>query len=303
MDFSAPIYAAAHARLRARFGERVEPWWAALPTVCDELSQRWELQLGRPVGRGNTSLVLRCQRADGLPAILKLTPERGLSAVEASALRSWAPSRRVPALWGHDSAFGALLQEFFPGQGPLADSACDASCTDIAALIGALHRAGEPVARDGIVSLADRIEFIFAYWIERHRANPEVTEVVPLARLDGARKLARRLAGDERGGVLLHGDLHPGNVLDGGRLRGLVAIDPRPCVGEAAFDVVDWVFWRATAASWSTRSQELASALGLEAARVWAWCSAFAAMRAAGRVARGVAGESDELQALLALLP
>lgn len=303
MDFSAPIYAAAHGRLRARFGERVEPWWAALPTLCGELSGRWELRLGSPVGQGNTSLVLCCQRADGRAAILKLTPETELAAAEASALRSWAPSGRVPALWGHDSALGALLEEFIGCEGPLASGASKVSCTEIAALIGGLHRAGVPVARDGIVSLGDRVEFIFSHWIERHRANPEVTDGVPLARLQAGWELARRLAGEERGRVLLHGDLHPGNVLDGGRSRGLVAIDPRPCVGDVAFDVVDWVFWRAGTTSWSTRSGELASALGVEETRVWAWCSAFAAMLAAGRVARGAAAESEEVQALLALSP
>src|SRR5205807_4200451 len=40
--------------------------------------------------------------------------------------------------------------------------------------------------------------------------------------------------------VLLHGDLHPGNVLDGGPVRGLVAIDPMVCVGDPCFDAVDF---------------------------------------------------------------
>lgn len=38
--------------------------------------------------------------------------------------------------------------------------------------------------------------------------------------------------------VLLHGDLHMGNVLDGGRSRGWVAIDPKACVGDRCFDAV-----------------------------------------------------------------
>lgn len=32
--------------------------------------------------------------------------------------------------------------------------------------------------------------------------------------------------------VLLHGDLHPGNVLDGGAERGLMATGPKACVGD-----------------------------------------------------------------------
>jgi Aminoglycoside/hydroxyurea antibiotic resistance kinase len=41
--------------------------------------------------------------------------------------------------------------------------------------------------------------------------------------------------------VLLHGDLHLANVLDGGPGRGLVAIDPRACTGDPCFDAVDYL--------------------------------------------------------------
>src|SRR5260370_961646 len=44
---------------------------------------------------------------------------------------------------------------------------------------------------------------------------------------------------------MLHGDLTPGNILDGGARRGLVAIDPAPCLADAAFDAVDLILWQA----------------------------------------------------------
>lgn len=40
--------------------------------------------------------------------------------------------------------------------------------------------------------------------------------------------------------VLLHSDLHLGNVLDGGS-RGLVVIDPMACVGHPCVDAIDYV--------------------------------------------------------------
>jgi streptomycin 6-kinase len=102
--------------------------------------------------------------------------------------------------------------------------------------------------------------------------------------------------------VLLHGDLHPGNVLDGGAGRGLVAIDPRPCVGDPAVDAVDWVFHGARGPDeWEPRSRELASALGCDPERLWRWCRAFAALLAAGRTARGAGAE--EVAALLDIAP
>ena len=91
-------------------------------------------------------------------------------------------------------------------------------------------------------------------------------------------------------------------MLDGGAGRGLVAIDPRPCVGDAAFDAVDWVFWAMDdPRAWEPRSRELATRLAVDHERLWAWCAAFAALLAAARAARGARGE--QVRALLALGP
>jgi streptomycin 6-kinase len=298
MEFSSSPFEAAHRRMHARFAEQLETWWQALPAIVTEVSDRWGLRVDAPVGRGNTSLLLRCRRDDGSAAMLKLVPDRSLAVAEATALRSWESSGRVPEVWGYDADLGALLLEAIPGD-TMSESARQVALSEVAELIGALHRAGAPTVGQGVVLLAERVEFIFEHWTERYRDRPEVTDVVSLARLQRGRELARRLVASGDATVLLHGDLHPGNVLDGGQSRGLVAIDPRACVGEPAFDVVDWVFWNTRAPDWESRSRDLATALGIERARVWAWCSAFAAMVAAGAAARG----ASEVEALLALGP
>jgi streptomycin 6-kinase len=303
VDFSSPTLDATRGRLLARFGARVEPWWEQLPAAIAELAERWELVVGDAVGRGNTSLVVRCRRADGRAAVLKLTPDTEIAAVEAWALRSWEASGRVPLVWGHDPALGALLLEAIPSEIPLSELGRAVEVDEVANLIGGLHRSGTPVVASGVGSLAEGVEFIFEHWIERHgRRGEVVTRAVPVERLRRGHELARRLVVDAGVPVLLHGDLHPGNVLDGGPSRGLVAIDPRPCVGEAAVDAVDWVFWAVDdPVAWEPRSRELALALGVDHERLWAWCAAFAAMLAASKAARGAAAE--ELAALLALAP
>lgn len=113
VDFSSPTLDATRGRLLARFGARVEPWWERLPGAIADLAERWELVVGDAVGRGNTSLVVRCRRADGRRAVLKLTPDAELGGAEASALRRgeyrscgvmtqrrarccWRPSRARP---------------------------------------------------------------------------------------------------------------------------------------------------------------------------------------------------------------
>jgi streptomycin 6-kinase len=303
VDFSSPTLEATRGRLLARFGVRVEPWWEQLPAAIDELAERWELVVGDAVGRGNTSLVVRCRRADGRRAVLKLTPDAELAAAEAWALRSWEPSGRVPLVWGYDAALGTLLLEAIPSETPLWELGVAVALDEVASLIGGLHRSGAPVVGNGVDSLAERIEFIFPYWIERHgRRGEALTRAVPVERLRRGHELARELVADAGAPVLLHGDLHAGNVLDGGPSRGLVAIDPRPCVGEAAVDAVDWVFWAVDDPhAWEPRSRDLALALGVDPERLWAWCAAFAAMTAASEAARGAPAE--RVAALLALAP
>lgn len=267
--------AARRERLIARFGALAVPWWEALPGLVERLSARWGLRVGEPVGRGSTSLVLLCTRPDGRSAVLKLTPDPALAVDEARALRRWEASRRVPAVWEADAAAGALLLEALPDTTPLADAARTPAVEEAAELIAALHAAGAPA---GAPPLLERVDFVFPLWEAR------LPPAVPAELLRRGHALARELAADPGvPRVLLHGDLHPANVLDGGPGRGLVAIDPRPCAGDPLFDAVDWALWRL--------SGDLEARLAVLAPgaveRLRAWCAAFAAMIAAWRVNRG----------------
>jgi streptomycin 6-kinase len=112
-------------------------------------------------------------------------------------------------------------------------------------------------------------------------------------------ELALRLAAEASSTVLLHGDLTPVNVLDGGE-RGLVAIDPAPCLGEPAFDAIDLIFWRAEDADTiARRTRQLAPEIGTDSGRLLDWCFAFAAMTAL-EIAEG-GGACEQVEHFLAL--
>jgi streptomycin 6-kinase len=82
--------------------------------------------------------------------------------------------------------------------------------------------------------------------------------------------------------------LTPSNVLDGGAERGLVAIDPAPCLGDPAFDAVDLLCWQADdLATIQARTERLAAATGTHPARLVGWCTAFAAMIALELASQG----------------
>jgi streptomycin 6-kinase len=91
------------------------------------------------------------------------------------------------------------------------------------------------------------------------------------------------------------------NVLDGGDERGLVAIDPGPCLGDPAFEAVDFVLWRANDGdAIASRAEALAPAIGADPARLIDWCAAFAGMIAIERAELPGASRA-EIEALVAL--
>ncbi|GAA4676146.1 aminoglycoside phosphotransferase family protein [Streptomyces youssoufiensis] len=87
--------------------------------------------------------------------------------------------------------------------------------------------------------------------------------------------------------MLLHGDLHPGNVLDGGVERGLMAIDPKACVGDPCFDAVDYVVAGAGLEGVDARCARVASACGLDGDRLYAWSQVIAPFAAIAHLGGG----------------
>jgi streptomycin 6-kinase len=110
--------------------------------------------------------------------------------------------------------------------------------------------------------------------------RPDLAAVVPRELYERGRRLARRLAQPVAPTALLHGDLTPRNILDGGEERGLVAIDPAPCLGaDIAFDAVDLLLWQADDVETVIgRAEQLGSAIDVDPIRLLDWCSAFAGM-------------------------
>jgi streptomycin 6-kinase len=109
-------------------------------------------------------------------------------------------------------------------------------------------------------------------------SNPQVSAVVARQVLDDGYHRARALASNGPIG-LLHGDLHLSNILRAGPGRGLVAVDPRPSVGDPTFDAVDWALDRiASLAEVHERVERLSKLVpDLDPDRLWGWCQATAA--------------------------
>lgn len=284
------------ARLSRRFGPAVAGWCAAVPALAEELAGRWRLALGDAYADGASSVALRCTQSDGTPAVLKLSPDPPFLAGQAEALRLFAPGGKVPAVLAADTGAGAVLLESIE-PGTCADELPDPpTAQEWGSLIRALHCAGPPPGFP--LDVRGRCDEAFAR-IGRRLAEPQIGEQVRPADLDrGAHRYGVLLA-TQPTQVLLHGDLHLGNVLDGGPARGLVAIDPRACVGDPCFDAVDYLLDGAGRDGVAARCDALAAASGLDPDRLHAWCRAIAPIIAIGRL--GQPGQDQAVAELLVL--
>jgi streptomycin 6-kinase len=287
-------------RLGRRFGSAIDAWFDALPAVLDDLAERWKIEWGTLIQRGSMSVVIRCRTADGRPAVLKASPERERVAQEAAALASWK-TIHVPAVFAVEESVGALLIEAVEPGTPLVESAAYPRLDSLAALLTCLHEHGVPDPRYRPV--AHHIAYLFDAGLKNYERRPDLAELVPPELYARGRQLAMRLAADATSTVLLHGDLTPVNVLDGGAERGLVAIDPAPCLGDPAFDAIDLVFWRAEdLETIVVRAEQLARAIGADAGHLLDWCAAFAGMVAL-EIAERSDGAYEQVEPLLALAP
>jgi streptomycin 6-kinase len=284
-------------RLVVRFGADVLGWCDALPTLVRELAARWNLDLVA-AGGGGTSRVFRClQRDTGASVWLKLTPEPLIAREEAEALRAWADVPSVVTLLAADLTAGAVLLENVEPGVPVRQLAW--KVPEVAAMLRELRSAPPGPGEHSVLRpLSYRIDFLFDL-TERRLAAVRGNGVVAATALGRARAAALELAASGPVG-LVHGDLHPANVLSGPGAR-MVAIDPRPTWGDPDFDAVDWVLdGVADPAVLEQRVEQLAALVpGLSPRRVLGWCRALTALIV---VPRMCAGRDDaETRFLMAL--
>lgn len=280
-------------RLITRFGAGADAWCAALPEMVELYCLRWHLDLDEALS-GNSGRVFIGRQHGNRGVVLKLTPDRAIANEEAIALRAWAATPHAVDLLEADLEAGALLLEHIEPGTKVSDERQIPPVNEVAELLTGLQETADydagqlPTMAQGMESMFSRIGGLLS--------NPQVSAAVARQVLDDGYHRARELASNGPRG-LLHGDLHLSNILRAGRGRGLVAIDPRPSVGDLTFDAVDWALDRAASiAEVHERIERLSKlAPGLDPGRLWGWCQATAAPLAILRLRRNPPDASTQL--------
>ncbi|AEW99569.1 aminoglycoside phosphotransferase family protein [Streptantibioticus cattleyicolor] len=208
-----------------REGEPGADWLAALPGIVETLLDRWGCVPDGDMTHGGVGIVVPVRRA-GVGAVLKVSFPHPGNVHEPEAFAVWDGHGAVLLHERADADFAMLLERAHPST--LAEVADGDEVVTTAARIS--RRLAVP-APHGLPRLRDRA----GAWEEQLRKDAgELAHTMPRRVVDAALATVREL-GAVQPDTLVHGDLHPGNILRADREPWL-AVDPKGYAGDPAYD-------------------------------------------------------------------
>lgn len=260
-------------------------WIAGLPGIVAGLADRWSLSVGEPFQPGGQcSWTAPAAGPDGAELVLKIGFRfpGGEERDEAAGLRIWDGNGavRVQAACESESEYALLVERCVPGT-PLGQVLPEPEQDRVVA--GLLHRLwAQPHAGYAFRPLAQMCQAWADEFEEQYATVGASGRIDPGLARDGI-ALFRELPATADSQVLLCTDLHGENVLAARREPWLV-IDPKPYVGDPAYDVLQHMLNcdDRLAADPGALAARMASLTGVDAARVRHWLFARAVQESIG---------------------
>lgn len=221
-------------RVNSAFGTVGAEWLKSLPSILEQISQKWDLTLLEMYADMSYSFVAKVGHKDGTQYVLKLgAPHKELfTEMEALKLFDGKGSVKLIRL---DNKLGALLLELLVPGKPIINLEDDEAATQIA---------GQVMSQLWVNDF-DTSKFpTVAYWgsgFERLKRRVQGDNgSFPKKWIAIAEGLYSELVSSMDESVLLHGDLHHWNILSAQRQPWL-AIDPKGVIGEPAYEIGAWL--------------------------------------------------------------
>lgn len=209
-------------------------WLERLPQLVNECAERWKLRVGPPY-RGEVSYVAPATTASRSDVVIKINFPSHESEHESAALRHWGGRGAVRLLDDDVERRALLLERCRPGN-TLWEERERVATEAMGDVLTGLWETPAPASPFPFRSLVDAA----GIWSEHLRAAYERAKApFEMSLLDDALGFMATVKPADSSDVVLHQDLHGGNVLR--REEYWVAIDPKPLVGERAFDLASYV--------------------------------------------------------------
>lgn len=219
-------------------GDGATDWVRRLPDLIRDAEARWGLDIHEPFRPGGVvSFAAPASRSDGSQVVYKCTIPHNEAIGEAAALRAYDGNGAVRVLASNPDTYELVVERCNPGTSAWAITKTDERNETISGLMLGLWMT-EPGS-----DFAD-LDTVAAAWADLTEARLSTLGELLTDRQRSAvsvgAELLRDLPGTADDQVLLHQDLHPGNVLRAERQPWLV-IDPKPMVGDPAFDPIQMI--------------------------------------------------------------
>ncbi|POX45127.1 aminoglycoside phosphotransferase family protein [Streptomyces sp. Ru72] len=209
-----------------REGEVGAAWLAELPGIVDELLRRWGCGPDGGVVHGGVGIIVPVRRGDGATAVVKVSFPHPGNVHEPDAFVAWGGRGAVLLHERDDDRFAMLLERVHTSTLAKVQDG-----DEVVTVAGRINRRLAVPAPPGLPRLREQAEV----WEEGLRQDAaELAHALPRRVVDAAVATVRDL-GRVQPDLLVHGDLHAGNILRGDREPWL-AVDPKGCAGDPAYD-------------------------------------------------------------------